>query len=252
MRSLLKLSKKLLTIIALLLCLTWAFPVQAATKNEAKLEEQVLEIIRKNPEVIIETLQNYQQQQQSSLQQIRELFVQALKSNPKFIIGDSPTQGATDLNIVLLEFSDYQCPFCAKAHETLKTFMAKHGDEVTLAYKHFPLNSIHPQAFPAAQAAYAAQQQGKFWEYHDQLFQNQDKLSEDFYVKLAKNLNLDIEKFNQDRESASSNLEKDIEMASRLGLSGTPFFIMNDQAFSGAIELTELEQILARIKEGNR
>ena len=101
-----------------------------------------------------------------------------MTTNPKSAIGDSPSTGSASQQIVLLEFSDFQCPFCARAHDTVKQFMAKNQDKVTLAYKHFPLTSIHPQAMPAAKAAWAAQQQGKFWEYYSALFEGQKQLGD--------------------------------------------------------------------------
>lgn len=236
----------------LLLCLallTQARPAQAANASNPQLEEQVLQILRNHPEVILESVQAYQQQQQQQLQQARQLFLQALKTNPKVIIGDSPTSGAAESKIVLVEFSDFQCPYCAEAHKTVKQFMAKHKDEVTLVYKHFPLAPIHPEAIPAAKAAWAANQQGKFWEYHDALFNQQDKLNEEFYMATAQKLNLDLEKFESDRKAADAAIEKDIQLAEYLGLSGTPFFILNEEALSGAIKLSEMDSALERVRK---
>jgi protein-disulfide isomerase len=259
--SFLALAKRALGLIGLLLLclalLTWSLPARAASEISPQLEEQVLEIIRNHPEqvlqlvrnhpeVILESVQAYQQQQQSQLQQVRQAFLQALETNPKVVIRESPTTGASDLKVVLVEFSDFQCPYCAEAHKTIKQFMAKHQDEVTLVYKHFPLTPIHPQAMPAAKAAWAASQQGKFWEYHDALFSQPDKLSEEFYLATAKSLNLDLEKFEQDRANADSAIEDDIQLAEALGLSGTPFFVLNGEAFSGAVQLSDLEKALAR------
>ena len=179
----LKLQQSLRSLAALgLLCvvLVWSFPAQAATRISPRMEEQVLEIIRQHPEVLIESVQAYQvqqqQQQQQKVQQARQIFLQDLKTNPQTVIGDSPTTGAADSKIVIVEFSDYQCPYCAKAHETLKQLIAKYPDRFKLVYKHFPLFNIHTEAVPAARAAWAAMQQGHFWEYQDALFSQQDKL----------------------------------------------------------------------------
>jgi len=128
-----------------------------------------------------------------------------------------------------MEFSDFQCPFCAKALETVQQFMAKSQDRVTLVYKHFPLTNIHPNAEPAALAAWAAQQQKKFWEFHDGLFENQKNLGEELYISLATKLNLNLEKFNSDRQSeaAKKAIKKDVELGMAIGVPGTPFFVMN-------------------------
>lgn len=257
--SLRRLAQKALALAGLLLSgivlLTWSLPAQAASQVSPLVEEQVLQVIRKHPEqilqlirehpeVIVQSVQGYQQQQQSQLQQIRQAFVQALQTNPKIVIRDSPTTGATDLKVVLLEFSDFQCPYCAQAHKTIQQFMSKHGDEVTLVYKHFPLTPIHPEAMPAAKAAWAAFQQGKFWEYEDALFSQQDKLGDSLYVATAKSLNLDLEKFEQDQANADRAIEEDIQLAQTLGLSGTPFFVINGEAFSGDVKLSDLEKAL--------
>jgi protein-disulfide isomerase len=236
--------RKLAIISLLCLMLTWSLPVQADTKISPQLEQQVLEIIRKNPEVILESVEKYQQKQQEKLQQSREEFINDLQSKPKSIIGDSPATGATKSKTVLIEFSDFECPYCAEAHQTLKDLLAKYPDKFTLVYKHFPLFQIHQQALPAAKAAWAAYQQGKFWEYHDALFTNQKKLGETLYLDTAKKLNLNLIKFNSDRELANSFIQKDLELARKLGLGGTPSFIMSNENFAGPVKLTEIEYIL--------
>jgi protein-disulfide isomerase len=260
----LALAQKALRLIGLLLLslalLSWTSPAQAASEVSPQLEEQVLQVLRKHPEqvlqivrehpeVIVESAQAYQQQQQAQLQQIRQGFLQALETNPKLVIHESPTTGADDLKVVLMEFSDFQCPYCAKAHKIVKQFMAKHGDEVTLVYKNFPITSIHPEAMPAAKAAWAALKQGKFWEYQDALFSQQDKLGEKLYLATAKNLNLDLEKFEKDRTNADGAIDEDIRLAQTLGISGTPFLVLNGEAFSGGVQLSDLENALTRSTE---
>ena len=243
--------KALNVLIALLLImgLTWTPTIivpSAQAVIEPELEETVLEIIRQHPEVLIESVQAYQKQQQEQQQQARQSFASQLKSKPQTIIADSPSTGSLSEKIILLEFSDFQCPYCEKAYETVKEFMDKHGDEVTLVYKHFPLFTIHPQALPAAKASWAAQQQGKFWDYYDALFEQQDNLGEDFYIELAEDLDLDMEQFERDRNSRNVDLaiEKDMELAQEIGIQGTPLFIFNGQVFSGAIPLSTLEEAL--------
>lgn len=214
----------------------------------------MLEIIRNHPEVIIESVQTYQQQQQQSRQQNRLAFLDTLNREPETIIGNSPTTGAENPQVFLIEFSDFECPFCARAHDTVAQFIDKHP-QVQLVYKHFPLSPIHPQAEQAAYAAWAAGQQGKFWPYHDALFAQQDDLNDGFYQQLAQDLELDLEQFQQDVAIAPSAIEKDLQLANQLGLSGTPFFVMfapgepqgKGESFSGAIELEEMEEILQKV-----
>lgn len=222
-----------------------------AQPTDAQLETKVLQIIRKNPQVIVESVQAYQKQEQEKQQQAQKTILQQMKTNPKAAIGASPTTGSKTQKIVLFEFSDFQCPYCAKAHQTLKQFMATHQNQVTQVYKFLPLTQIHPEAMPAAKAAWAAGQQGKFWEFNDALFTEQNKLGEPLYVATAKALNLDLKKFDQDRQSdaASAAIQKDIEMAQNLGVSGTPYLVMNGEPISGAAQLPELEALLAKVSK---
>ncbi|MBW4634072.1 MAG: thioredoxin domain-containing protein [Iphinoe sp. HA4291-MV1] len=241
--------RNLAALILLFLVLGSSFPAQAANSTNSQLEQQVLQIIREHPEVILESVQAYQQKQQAQIQQAQQTFVRQMKTNPQEVIGESPTTGSTEFKVLLVEFSDFQCPYCAQAHKTLKQFMAKHRDKVTLVYKHFPLTPIHSQAMPAATAAWAAQQQGKFWEYQDALFTHQKQLGESLYSDIAKNLNLDLEKFKRDRLLANTAIKKDMLLAENLGLTGTPFFVMNGEILSGALQLSDMEKALTRIQK---
>lgn len=248
-RSHLQQAAKLASFLLLSWLLLLGSPVQAEPISP-QLEEQVLQIIRKHPEVILESVQTYQKQQQDQQRQAQQVFVDQMKTNPRAIVGQSPTTGAKAGKVVLVEFSDFQCPYCAAASSTLKQFLAKHGDEVTLVYKHFPLTTIHAEAMPAAKAAWAAGQQGKFWEYHDALFTNQKQLGTAFYSQTAKTLGLDVSRFERDRSSKAAEvaIAQDILLAEKLGVAGTPFFVMNGAVFSGSVELPELEATLEKVK----
>ncbi|MEA5471042.1 DsbA family protein [Spirulina sp. 06S082] len=234
-----------------LLCLGLSIDtLPARADNTNSLEEQVLSIIRAHPEAIIESVQNYQRQQEAQQKAMQKAVVQQMQANPQAFIGESPIQGAKEGKNVLFMFSDFQCPFCSIARETVKEFMAKYGDRVTLVYKNLPL-SIHPQAFNAAVAAYAAGQQGKFWQYYDGLFANQEELGEELYLELAEDINLDLEQFDRDRHrsQAEDAIAEDIQLARSLLIQGTPFFAFNGEVLSGAVDLKTFEKVLA--KEGN-
>ncbi len=158
-----------------------------------------------------------------------------VQSTPRAVlIGDSPTKGPLDASVVLLKFSDFECPYCAVAAAEMKTFTDNHEEDVLYVYKHFPLVSIHDEALPAARAAWAAGQQDQFWLYHDGLFAFQGKLGEDYYVELASQIGLDMEQFERDRNSpeAEAAATKDTELALELGLRGTPSFLMTNLADS--------------------
>jgi protein-disulfide isomerase len=222
--------------------------VSADNPVNADLEKQVLEIIRKHPEVILESVEKYQREQQQQQSAAREQIISQIASNPGAIVGKSPKRGTG--KVILVEFSDFQCPYCAKARDSVDQFISQRSAAVTLVYKHLPLTQIHAEAQPAAQAAWAAQQQGKFWEYHDALFANQAKLGTVLYQEIAKKLGLDLAKFDRDRQSpaAKSAIAADVKLAQSLELNGTPAFIMNGQLFSGAVPVEELEKRLA-VKE---
>lgn len=242
----------LLTLLALTACTTNK-PNAQTTPTETQLKEQVLQIIRENPQVLIESVQTYQQEQERKVQEARQTFLQQMTTNPAAVIDDSPITGSPNKKIVLLEFSDFQCPVCAQAQKNVKQFIEKNKNKVTLTYKHLPLPQ-HEQAIPAAKAAWAAGQQGKFWEYHDALFSQQQKLGEPLYIEIAKKLKLDENRFNQDRQSAGAEaaIQKDLQLAQSLGITGTPFFNLNGEPLIGAVSVADLEKVLAKVTGTNQ
>ncbi len=244
-----RLAGLLMAVVCIALINRWLPAEAGGSEINPQLRDQVLQIIRENPEAILETVQVYQKKQQEAQQKAQQSFLQQIKANPKTVIGTSPTQGAKNGKVLLIEFSDFQCPYCAKAHDTLKEFMAKHSDTVMLTYKHLPLTSIHAEALPAAKAAWAAGQQGKFWQFHDALFTNQKQLGEALYQSTAKSLGLDLAKFERDRASsaAATAINQDVKIAEKLGVEGTPFFVMNGEPLPGAVQLADLEAALTQI-----
>jgi protein-disulfide isomerase len=224
----------------------------SAQLSDAQFESKVLEIIRKNPQVILDSVQSYQRSQAQQEEQLRDKVLSQIRQEPRLLLRNSPVTGSASQKIIMAEFSDFECPFCARGHAVVKEFMSKNQNDVTLVYKHFPLSEIHAQAEPAAFASWAAFQQGKFWEYHDALFEQQNKLGEEFYLELAKNLKLDIDRFNRDRQSkeAKEAVKKDFELGKSLGVRGTPSFVVNGIFFSGVPEVKDLEALVAQIKAG--
>jgi protein-disulfide isomerase len=221
--------------------------IDQSVKVSPQLEKQILEVIRRNPAVMLEVLQKYAIEQQTKEQKAQADALKLARKDTKSLIGDSPTTGASNRQIVMVAFSDFQCPYCATADKSVKQFMAKHKDKVTLVYKYFPLTQIHPEALPAARAAWAANKQGKFWEYHDALYTNQAKLGEAFYVETATSLKLDLNKFNADRKIADNAIVEDFKLGRKLGIDGTPTFIINGEVVTGAASLADLEKALAQV-----
>jgi protein-disulfide isomerase len=224
---------------------------QQKPKVDPALEQQVLEVLRKNPDVVYQVLKKYAEEKQAAEaaqeKAAQAAAVQKFFKDTKAVIGDSPTRGAADRKILLVVFSDFQCPYCAQFNDNVKKFMAKHP-EVTLVYKHFPLTQAHPQALPAAKAALAAHKQGKFWEFHDILFANQQRLGEAFYLETAKKLKLDLKKFQTDYDGADQLIVQDFTLGRRLNVQGTPAMFLNGESLVGANSVEELEKYLARVK----
>lgn len=220
---------------------------QAASAVDPAFEQQVLAVIRRHPAVLIEALNAYEREQEEAQRRQQAEKLRRLYPQPRDLIGDSPSRGSG--KVVVVEFSDFQCPYCAKAHEALKAFVDKHGKEVTFVYKNFPLTQIHPQALPAARAAWAAGRQGQFWAYHDALFANQARLGEPLYGEIANNLKLDQARFDQDRKGPASlrEIQKDVDQAEALGLQGTPTVVMDRQFLPGAVTAEVLEKQLGEL-----
>jgi len=148
--------------------------------------------------------------------------------------------------VVLIEYSDYECPFCGRHHPTMQEVMDQYGDDVAWVYRHFPLTSIHPQAMPAALAAECANEQGKFWEYTDELFDNQAKLSSSFYSELAGDLGLNTSKFDDcvESEKYATRVKADIASGQAAGASGTPATFVNGTLVSGAVPASTFTSLI--------
>jgi len=212
----------------------------------ADFDARVLEVLQRHPEAVFEALQTQLRRLEEKKKQAREGALSELQRNSAAAIGSSPTAGQGKVR--LIEFSDFQCPYCASASSTLKAFLANNASKLSLTYKFYPLERIHPEALPSARAAWAAQQQGKFWAFHDALFAAQERLGEPLYLEIARNQGLDLKRFNSDRQSPASleAINRDRELADRLGLEGTPFFVVNGEAVSGAVD----EAFLQKLVEG--
>jgi len=147
----------------------------------------------------------------------------------------SPSRGNPDAKLAIVEFSDFQCPFCSRVTPTLEQIEREYGDDVRIVFKHLPL-SMHPQAPAAHAAAEAAHRQGKFWEMHDLIFADQKNMSPERYVEYAKRIGLDVERFEKDvaSQEVKRKVESDVAEAARLGVMSTPGFFVNGRYLRGA------------------
>jgi protein-disulfide isomerase len=149
---------------------------------------------------------------------------------------DDPTQGSADAPVTLVEYSDFQCPFCAQVVPTLKRVQQTYGDKVRIVWKNFPLTAIHPQAFGAAQAGRCAQEQGMFWELHDVLFANQQALQPEALKTHALAAGLDPAAFDACLDSGqhADAVQAQMDIAMALGVVSTPAVFVNGRLVSGA------------------
>ena len=193
---------------------------------------------------------------QAKTRQLREDYMKRLHSDsnvaillapPRVQVGYDPKRlrGNPKAPVMIVEFSDYQCPYCQRAEATLKEVLAKYGDKVSLAYRDFPLTQIHSQAEIAAEASRCALEQGKFWEYHDQLFAA-PKLDKDALVEYARNLKLDHKQFGSclTSEKYKAEIEKDSDEGKKAGVQGTPGFFINGVTLSGAQPQDEFTRLI--------
>ena len=150
-------------------------------------------------------------------------------------IGSAPTRGGEDAAVTIVEWSDFQCPFCNRVSPTLVQIREEYGDRVRFVFKHMPL-SIHPQAAGAHAAAEAAHRQGRFWDMHDRLFENQRDLRVETLAGYAIEMGLDMDQYKSDveGEEVAKRISDDLEQAQKLGVTGTPSFFINGRFLSGA------------------
>ncbi len=173
------------------------------------------------------------------------------KSPVSIELGGAPVKGPAAAKVTIVEFSDFQCPFCRRGNDTMTQVMKMYPNDVKVAFMHKPL-PMHPEAEPAAKASSAAGKQGKFWEMHDALFANQDKLAAAFYDEQAQKLGLNVEQFKKDM--ASPEIEKIVKdqaaLADKLGVQGTPNFFVNGVAVRGAYPAEHFKKIVDRWLSG--
>ena len=156
-----------------------------------------------------------------------------------------PAKGPEAAKVTLVEFSDFECPFCSRARETVDKVMAKYDGKVKLVFRQFPL-SFHPHARKAAEGALCANAQGKFWQFHDALFSDQTKLEPAQLKETATKLGLDKDKFAACLDSGEQGkvIETDMAAAEKVGVSGTPAFFINGVSLSGAQPMEEFERVI--------
>lgn len=165
-----------------------------------------------------------------------EEFKQNLKQDfaiDLLINSSDPSIGPLTAPVTIVAFEDFECPFCHAAQPFLKKLIVRYGPDVRLIYKDFPLRTIHSHAQEAAEAAQCAFEQGKFWEFHDELFAHQDRFAEVYYRTVAGKLGMNLSQFNECFKTGKyrKQIAEDVQLGSLLGVKGTPTFFVNGEYF---------------------
>ena len=169
--------------------------------------------------------------------------------SPRLVIAVSERDhalGSADAPITLVEYGDYECPYCGRAYPVVKQIRQRMGDQLRFVFRNFPLNTIHEHAGVAAQAAEAAAAQGKFWEMHDALYVHQDELAEADLSRYALQIGLEIYRFQSDLSSErfAARVREDFRGGVRSGVNGTPTFFINELRYNGPHELEPMLEAL--------
>ena len=162
-------------------------------------------------------------------------------------VGQSPSFGSKDAKVKIIEFSDFQCPFCVRAAATVNDLKKMYGNKIQVAFKHYPL-PMHQQAKPASEASMCVNEQSadKFWKYHDKLFANVEKLDDESLKKYAKEVGADMGKFEKcvSEKKYAKLVESDMEYGNRLGVRSTPTFFVNGRLVQGAQPAEAFKEII--------
>ncbi len=187
--------------------------------------------------------------QETSPAELKESSMEELTVSEKDHIRGNP-----DAPVTIVEYSDFQCPFCARFHPTVQQILEDYPDQVRWVYKHFPLDSIHSEARPSAEASECAAEQGKFWEFADGLFENQSRLGSNLYKEIASKIGLNIGQFENCVSSRKykDKVEADYQEGIKAGVTGTPGSFVNGEKIPGAVPYdylkTTVEQALTDLE----
>ncbi|MEA3304332.1 MAG: thioredoxin domain-containing protein [Patescibacteria group bacterium] len=154
--------------------------------------------------------------------------------------------GPKDAALTIIEFSDFECPFCVRGAGVVSQLKAEYGDTVHFVFKHLPLDQLHPNARAAAAAAVCADKQDNFWEMHDRMFANQKDLTQDNFVAWATEFGMDVDTFTTclSADQTAAQVQSDADIAREYGISGTPAFFVGDQLLAGAYPYEQFKAII--------
>jgi protein-disulfide isomerase len=215
--------------------------------NRARVQGAALEQVRQpiRAYLVQERTQAARQQYIEKLKAATPVRVTLEPPRQMVAAANGVTRGPASAPVKIIEFSDFQCPYCQRAHPTIQEVLNTYGDRVQLVYRHFPLPN-HSNARPAAEASQCAAEQEKFWQYHDRLFANQSRLSSADLKQHAAELGLDAAKFNAcvDTRKYKTQVEADLQDGEQAGVNGTPAFFINGRILSGAQPFEAFKRVI--------
>jgi len=209
--------------------------------DDAKAREQVVGYLKQQQQAKLNTELKERLFREANV----EILLEPMRFDAK-VAADHPARGgAPDAPVVLIEYTDFQCPFCGRVQPTLTQIMDRYGKSVRHVFKQLPL-PMHPQARLGAEASLCAGAQGKFWEMHDWLFANKDKIARDTLITQATALGMDADKFTVcvDTNAFGARIDEDMTEARSFGITGTPGFLVNGIAIRGAMPFEEFVRVI--------
>ncbi len=218
------------------------------TTNKARMGNKTLDELKDRIAQHLQDVQRRQRQQTLIAELRKAASIRLLIQPPRadVAINGAPTRGPANAPVTLVEFSDFQCPYCARVQPVLRKIRDTYKDQVKLVYKDFPLPQIHPQAPKAAEAARCAREQDKYWDYHDKLFQDAKNLTPDTLKRYAAALHLDTAAFAACLDSGkyAAAVRKDMAQGAELGVTGTPSFFVNGRFLAGAQPFSAFQALI--------
>lgn len=234
----------------------WGLSSQELQKSLKEHPEVMLDFLKDHKKEVFELVSQAAQEEQMRRQKEEEErekkeFEESFKNPLKPALPDaSRIRGSKSAKYTLVEYSDFQCPYCGRGYQTVEALRKKYGGDMRFVFKDLPL-PMHPQAMPAAKwfEAAALQSPEKAWAFHDKMFQNQQQLGEDFFKQTAKELGLDVKKLEEDAKSKAiaEKIQADMDEGHGFGFTGTPGFLLNGVPVRGAYPIDYFEMIIDRL-----
>lgn len=228
-------------------CTGHVSPKDVAVMDEAAVRKLVLDVIRENPKVIYEVAIDYarQQKEQARRKELERNFSNRIKVS---VNPSDPVKGPADAAITIVEFTDFQCPYCARGAGVIDDLFEQYPGKIKLVFKNNPLK-FHKLAIPAAKAALAAHQQGKFWPFYDLLFDNSKELTTELFITIAEQMGLDMQRFSLDcaSDQIAAQITADRQQAIAHGFTATPTFVVNGVVVVGSQRLDYFKTVVNRL-----